>query len=130
MSWGIKVIKFVGWIGVGICLRNVITKANYFFNYNNTGHGSYMISNNGYCWSTSAVDFNSISKSFSFQLGDTIFLEYDGPGRKLKFRKNANGEKFELDVAEPPPGDNYYPCANICVAGDSIEVVNKEVDFS
>ena len=53
MRWGIRVIKFVGWIGVGICLKNIITKANYHFNYNNIGHGSYLISSNGYSWSHS-----------------------------------------------------------------------------
>lgn len=55
VTWGIKVIKFVGWVGVGICLKNIITKANYFFNYSTIGHGSYMISNNGYSWSHSAT---------------------------------------------------------------------------
>jgi hypothetical protein len=89
-----------------------------------------MISNNGYCWSNSAIDFNSTNKSFTFQLGDTIYIEYDRVGKKLRFRKNIYAEKFELDVIDPPPGDNYYPCANICVSGDSIEIVNQGIDLS
>ena len=53
MRWGVRIIKFVGWVGIGICLRNAITKANYHFNYSNIGHGSYLISSNGYSWSHS-----------------------------------------------------------------------------
>ena len=53
MRWGIKIKKFIGWVGIGICLKNMITKANYHFNYNNIGHGSYLISSNGYSWSHS-----------------------------------------------------------------------------
>lgn len=54
VTWGIKIVKFAGWIGVGISLKNIITKANFAFNYSSIGHGSYMISNNGYSWSHSA----------------------------------------------------------------------------
>ena len=53
INWGIKIKKFTGWIGLGICLKNIIKNANYHFNYNNTGHGSYLISSNGYSWSHS-----------------------------------------------------------------------------
>lgn len=92
--WGLKVIKFVGWVGVGICLKNVITKANYYFNYSATGHGSYMISNNGYSWSHSDSTFNSAHKTFNFSVGDIVYVEYDKLAKKLRFRKNINGEKF------------------------------------
>lgn len=74
ITWGITVTKLVGWVGVGICLKNVISKANFCFNYSNINHGSYMISNNGYSWSHSAVDFNSTHKAFHFGTGDTIYL--------------------------------------------------------
>lgn len=53
VCWGIKVKKFFGWVGIGICLRNIIKTANYHFNHTNIGHGSYLISSNGYCWSHS-----------------------------------------------------------------------------
>lgn len=120
MTWGIKVIKFVGWIGVGICLKKIISNANYFFNYSTVGHGSYMISNNGYSWSHSATDFNSAHKSFNYAQGDIVYIEYDRKNKKLRFRKNQGPEKFELDIVDPPAGDSYHPCANICSTGDSI----------
>lgn len=72
--WGIKIKKFVGWVGLGICLRNVIKKANYHFNYTNTGHGSYLISSNGYSWSHSIKEFNSAFKTFQFSVNDTIYV--------------------------------------------------------
>jgi len=91
IRWGIKVLKFVGWIGVGMCLKNVISKANFFFNYTTIGHGSYMISNNGYSWSHSATEFNSAHKTFHYGPNDIIYLEYDRIAKKLRFRKNTNG---------------------------------------
>lgn len=120
ICWGIKVIKFVGWIGVGICLKNVITKANFFFNYTTVGHGSYMISNNGYSWSHSLLQFNSAHKTFHYAQNDIVYIEYDKKAKKLRFTKNKGPQKFELDIADPPSGDSYYPCANICSTGDAI----------
>ena len=91
ITWGIKIIKFVGWIGVGMSLKNVITKANFMFNYSSIGHGSYMISNNGYSWSHSAPEFNSAHKTFPYTVNDIVYMEYDKINKKLRFRKNLNG---------------------------------------
>lgn len=77
MNWGLRIIKFVGWVGIGICLKNAIVKANYHFNYNNIGHGSYLISSNGYSWSHSVKEFNSAFKTFQFNINDIVYLEYD-----------------------------------------------------
>ena len=67
-------IKLAGWIAIGISLKNSIINSKYTFNYNNIGHGSYLISANGYSWSHSLKDFNSTNKSFTFATGDTIYL--------------------------------------------------------
>lgn len=75
-------------MGLGICLRNVIKKANYYFNYTNTGHGSYLISSNGYSWSHSVKEFNSAFKTFQFAVNDVVYVEYDPTTWKLRFRKN------------------------------------------
>lgn len=92
ITWGIKIIKFVGWIGVGICLKNIIQKANFYFNYNSIGHGSYMISQNGYSWSHSVAECNSVHKTtLHFAVGDTIYMEYDAKSKKLRFQKNMDG---------------------------------------
>jgi hypothetical protein len=73
---GIKVRKLKGWIGVGICLHDVIVSGNYKFNYTQNYHGSYLISTNGYSWSHSQTAFNSAQKSFSYAEGDTIKITY------------------------------------------------------
>jgi len=86
--------KFVGWVGVGICLKNCIKNANYHFNYTNIGHGSYLISTNGYTWSHSVKEFNSALKTFPFTTNDTVYIEFDPINCKLRFRKNNGPEKF------------------------------------
>lgn len=37
-------------------------------------------------------------------------MEYDPIEWKLRFRKNANEEKFEMKIEPPPAGDAYHPC--------------------
>lgn len=45
--------SITNWIGFGVCLKNTLDKKGYKFDYNDLGHGSYMISSNGYAWSHS-----------------------------------------------------------------------------
>lgn len=124
MQWGIKVKKFAGWVGVGICLRSLIEKANYHFNYTNIGHGSYLISSNGYSWSHSTKEMNSAFKTFQFTTNDIVYLEFDPIDNKLRFRKNTGNDKFELSIVPAPVGDAYCACVNLCSTGDSVEVIN------
>ncbi len=53
VNWALKIKSLKGWIGIGICLKQVIVGANFKFNYTTLGHGSYLISGNGYSWSHS-----------------------------------------------------------------------------
>lgn len=90
-----------------------------------------MISQNGYSWSHSVAECNSVHKTtLHFAVGDTIYMEYDAKSKKLRFQKNMDGQKYELDIADPPFGDNYYPCANICSTGDSVEIINPGIALS
>lgn len=130
MRWGIKIIKFVGWVGIGICLKNAIKNANYFFNYTSIGHGSYLISSNGYSWSHSVKQFNSAFKTFQFAVNDVVYLEYDPKEGKLRFKKATGPDTFALDIVPAPLGDVYNPCVNLCSTGDSIEIVLPGVPLS
>lgn len=133
VQWGVRVKKFVGWCGVGICLKNLIKTANYHFNYSNIGHGSYLISTNGYTWSHSIKEFNSSSKCFSFTNNDIVYIEFDPINLKLRFRKNQGKdpkEKYELSITAPPAGDAYHPCVNLCSTGDSVEIILPGVPLS
>jgi hypothetical protein len=75
--WALKINKLVGWIGVGLALKNVVIKNKYKFNHGTIGHGMYMLSGNGYTWSHSEPENNSKFQSFSFIAGDTIILDYN-----------------------------------------------------
>ncbi len=74
---GIKIRKIKGWIGIGICLKNLIVNSSYKFNYTQNYHGSYLISANGFSWSHSQTAFNSAQKSFNFVEGDVVIMTYN-----------------------------------------------------
>ena len=95
--WGIKANKLVSWIGVGICLKEHIATANYQFKYDNIGHGSYLISCNGYSWSHSVKEFNYACKAFNFTNNDIIYIEYDPKEGKLRFQKNNGPERYDMN---------------------------------
>lgn len=71
-------------------MKSQIVGANFNFHYTTIGHGSYLISTNGYSWSHSIKEFNSVFKCFTFAVGDTINIEYNPVLGKLKFRKNES----------------------------------------
>ncbi|CAK60913.1 unnamed protein product (macronuclear) [Paramecium tetraurelia] len=130
-KFGFKVIKYAGWIGVGVCHREVIVSANYKFNYTNIGHGSYLISNNAYSWSHLQKDLNSAHKSFDFGVGDIIVIEVDIPKKKITWQKKKTEIKFVItnikqqQTMNLDTSQDLYPCANLCSPGDTVEIINK-----
>ena len=82
---GFRIKKIKGWVGVGICLKNAITKMGYKFNYTMNYHGSYLISANGYCWSHSQPQMNSALKSSPFAQDDVIKVIFSRETNKLTF---------------------------------------------
>lgn len=117
---GVKVLKLKGWIGLGICLHNVIVNGNYKFNYTQNFHGSYLISTNGYSWSHSQTAFNSAQKSFIYSEGDVIKISYEVEKRRVLFENPKKMSSFSLEVIDPPSGDYYVPCVNMCNPGDEV----------
>lgn len=63
-------------------------------------------------------------------MNDIVYIEYDPIDLKLRFKKNKDGDVFALTIVAPPAGDEYYPCANICSSGDSVELINPGIDLS
>lgn len=47
------------WVAVGMCHKNLVVSKSYGFNFSNIGHGAYMVSANGGCWSNTQVDQNN-----------------------------------------------------------------------
>ena len=113
---GFKIRKLKGWIGVGICLQNVIVKTGYLFNYTKPFHGSYLVSSNGYSWSHSHPQLNSVSSGFPFMEGDTIKVTYHPGKLEVLFELVNKPGSFRLQVLEPL-SDKYVPCVNMCNQG-------------
>ena len=81
-------------------------------------HGSYLISSNGYSWSHSNPEWNSVSKSFTFSEGDIIKIDYSLARREVVFRNVKKDVSFKLEAIDAPPFDRYVPCVNLCNPGD------------
>ena len=67
-----------------------------------TGHGLYLISSNGWCYSHSQKEFKDVFTSFYFDDGDVIYIEYDPIDRKLRFWKNKVDDYLEMPIIAPP----------------------------
>ena len=89
---------------MGICLKNQMLRYDFIsqnINWRETGHGLYFIGSGRGCYSHSEKDFNYLQKSFKFDVGDVIIIEYDPINKKLRFNKNRE-EDFELSIIPPP----------------------------
>ncbi len=71
-----KITRLSHWIGIGICIRDKIAKVKYAFQCaflkildEKIGHGSYLLSSNGFVWSHSELDENIKDKSFLLSEG-------------------------------------------------------------
>jgi len=58
-KWRISIVKKKSWIGVGMCHLNTLKQASFNFEYTEMGHGNYLISSNGYSWSSLKPEYNS-----------------------------------------------------------------------
>lgn len=89
---------------------------------NNLGHGSYLISSNGYSWSHTEQANNIAVVGFKFKEGDIIQIQYDKT--KLVYLNKASNQKHQLKLAfnQAEEKDIYF-CANLCSDGDSVEIM-------
>jgi len=74
-----KIVNLKNWIGVGIALRDKIASVDYAFKCNkivsldeNMGHGSFLLSNNGYTWSHFYPEDNIRACLFTFKQDEVI----------------------------------------------------------
>ena len=125
--WAIKITHLNNWVGLGIALKNKMTEKQFKFDCNNLGHGSYLVSSNGYSWSSTKKEDNVAFKNFHFENNDTIYIEFDPQAQNITFFKVANSQtsKFTLAV-ELPPKEEIYACVNLCNKNDSVEIVSHK----
>lgn len=115
----------------------MIVKNEYKFNYTNIGHGSYLISGNGYSWSHGSADKNSKMLSFSFTTGDLIAIEYNSLTKDLTFRKYNNSsesivnknQSYTMKISEYQNDDELCPCVNMSSTNDEVEIVGVPSDW-
>ncbi|CAD8112626.1 unnamed protein product [Paramecium sonneborni] len=68
------------------------------------------------------LDLNSAHKSFHFGVGDIIIIEVDKPKKKIAWLKKKTHFKF---IMNKDTNQDFYPCANLCSPGDTVEIINK-----
>jgi hypothetical protein len=112
-------VKKKSWIGVGMCHINTIKNTDFNFEYTEMGHGNYLISSNGYSWSSLKPEFNSHFEPFTFDTGDTIEITYSPKTKTIDFSKMGTEDKYSLDF-EFRPGDPLHPAINLTGVGDSV----------
>lgn len=128
-SWAVKINKLVGWIALGLGLKKCISEAQLKFVYNTVGHGSYLISANGYSWSHFQGQNNSKMQSFSFYTGDTIVIDYNALQKTVLFRKVNSNSSFQMKVAQYSSVEVLCPCVNMCSVNDEVEIVPLPTGF-
>lgn len=74
-------------------------------NWDSTGHGVYVICSFNWCFSHSHKDYNCVDRSFSFDEGDLIYMEYDPAKLRLRFTKNKFDNFFEMPIIPCPEND-------------------------
>lgn len=88
----IKLDKLNSWVNIGICIKSKVVASNYYFNTEETGHGAYTISNDGYSWHNVESSTNSHYHGFSFNQGETVIMTFDPKAKKIKYSKE-NSDK-------------------------------------
>ena len=98
-----KVVNLKNWVGVGVCLKDKISAINYAFKCNcccnkdeSLGHGSFLLSNNGYTWSHSNSEDNIHSCLFTFKQDNTV--EVTLSPNDISFKVNDNPNPFKLKI--------------------------------
>ena len=63
-----------------------------------TGHGSYLLSTNGYTWSHSEEGDNIKLKAFTFDTGANVKVAFDPINSKVIYTNIDNQKTYELPV--------------------------------
>jgi hypothetical protein len=87
------------------------------------GHGSYLLSNNGYTWSHSSSEDNIHACLFTFKQDQIVEVTLEPD--HLLFKVGETVAPFKLNIQYK---EDEWPqvcfCANLCSQGDAIEIVD------
>jgi len=59
-KFGFQIKNASQWIGIGICYKGILLKNNLKFEHDCIGHGTYMMSSNGFSWNSTNKSENKI----------------------------------------------------------------------
>lgn len=133
-NWAIKITKLHYTISIGICsLKSARMSEFQKQNWEKTGHGNYVISNNKEVHSHTDDKINNKSVGFEFVQGDVIKVDLNVPMRRITFTKGT--ERFQMEIQETIVGDAYVPCVyltrtdNVFKNGEAVEIVQNKIHF-
>ncbi|KRX08906.1 Concanavalin A-like lectin/glucanases superfamily [Pseudocohnilembus persalinus] len=123
--------KFVNWVGIGISQKQTLQNCDFKFKYQSLGHGSYFVSANGFTWSTSIKEQNAANLGFKFKQNDIILCELDIEQKKFTILSHYNPkDQFCFENIEIPTNDTLHASVNICNAGEAVEIIEWNPEFS
>lgn len=86
-----KMTNLSCYVTLGISIKSRV-QGSYQIITDETGHGCYHMSYDGYSWSDLHSEHNSKYTSWSFNQGDTVTVEVNPKQKKVKFIKNGDSE--------------------------------------
>jgi hypothetical protein len=119
--WKVKIVKASGWMGVGVCLKELVVsnKLKFIGSKSNFAHGTFMVSLNGYRWNfNDACEDNTQIENFQkIKSGDEVECEFNDLKEQLKISVNG---KFSVTInnVDYPRGNCLVPCVIFLSPGD------------
>jgi hypothetical protein len=115
------VVKVVGWVGLGICIKNLIQKNKFdFINYTQADNGSYIISSDGYTWTHQNTAQNSkTTYGFNIETGNEILFDLDLEKQILSYTNKSSKLKGSVNLLnKPKESDDLCICSCLGSGGD------------
>lgn len=119
----IKIVRLTSWITIGVCHEKIAKDASFYFNTGSTGHGAYVISNDGYSWHHTTSSLNSYYNNWMFQQNDVVTVVWDPKAKLLKYSKNGdNANTYEMNY-DTLQGDRLCFCVSLSSNDETVEIV-------
>jgi hypothetical protein len=116
-----RVKAIASWVAVGIVVKADILKHGYQFQSKGLGHGCYMLSNNGYCWSSYQSHQNGANVKCPFEKEDVVRVAFRGSQVVFSLPRQGLSHALDLDPACLKEGGLHF-AANLMAKGDQVSI--------
>jgi hypothetical protein len=82
-----SITKLNSWVTVGVAYSRFASQSSFIFNTGDVGHGSFMMSYDGYSMHHSDPNLNSKNTSFSYALNEVVIVTINPKTKKIIFSK-------------------------------------------